>query len=85
MTYSSDRLDAATLEVRGEYYLQYFGPHRFAYREFALPEGKYEADVIDTWNMTVTPVAGMLEGRFRIDLPAKLYYALRIRKVSDLS
>jgi hypothetical protein len=85
MMYSSDRLDAATLEVRGEYYLQYFGPHRFAFREFALPEGKYQADVIDTWNMTITPLTGTFEGRFRIDLPAKLYYALRIRKVSVLS
>ncbi|NOU96837.1 DUF5060 domain-containing protein [Paenibacillus sp. LMG 31456] len=82
MAYSSDRLDAATLEVRGEYYLQYFGPHRFAYREFALPEGKYQAEIIDTWNMTITPLTELMEGRFRIDLPGKLYYALRIRKVS---
>ncbi|WP_307606969.1 DUF5605 domain-containing protein [Paenibacillus sp. V4I9] len=82
MTYSSDRLDAATLELRGEYYLQYFGPHRFAFREFALPDGKYEVDLIDTWNMTITPLSGTYEGRFRIDLPAKLYYALRIRKMT---
>lgn len=80
MTYASDRMDAATLEVRGEYVLQYFGPHRFAYREFALPEGTYKADLIDTWNMTVTPLEGTFEGRFRIDLPAKLYYAIRIRR-----
>ncbi|MCR8631249.1 DUF5605 domain-containing protein [Paenibacillus radicis (ex Xue et al. 2023)] len=85
MTYSSDRLDAATLEVRGEYYLQYFGPHRFAFREFALPEGKYQADVIDTWNMTIAPLTQLLEGRFRINLPGKLYHALRIRKVSGCS
>lgn len=85
MTYSSDRLDAATLEARGEYYLQYFGPHRFAFREFALPDGKYEVDLIDTWNMTITPLTGTYEGRFRIDLPGKLYYALRIRKMTDSS
>ncbi|KRF06838.1 hypothetical protein ASG89_18485 [Paenibacillus sp. Soil766] len=85
MAYSSDRLDAATLEVRGEYYLQYFGPHRFAYREFSLPDGKYEVDLIDTWNMTITPLTGTFEGRFRIDLPAKLYYALRIRKMTETS
>ncbi|MGO4272094.1 DUF5605 domain-containing protein, partial [Paenibacillus sp. TAF58] len=83
ITYSSDRLDAATLEARGEYYLQYFGPHRFAFREFALPDGKYEVDLIDTWNMTITPLTGTYEGRFRIDLPAKLYYALRIRKMIE--
>jgi hypothetical protein len=81
LIYSSGRLDAATLEVRGEYYLQYFGPHRFAFREFELPEGRYQADIIDTWNMTITPYGETLEGRFRIHLPAKLYYALRITKI----
>ncbi|UQZ81817.1 Putative endoglucanase [Paenibacillus konkukensis] len=80
MIYSSDRLDAATLEVSGEYYLQYFGPHRFSYREFSLPEGQYCVDLIDTWNMTITPLQGEFAGRFRIDLPAQLYYALRIRR-----
>lgn len=84
LTYSSDRMDAATLEVKGEYYLQYFGPHRFAYREFALLDGTYEVDLIDTWNMTITPFTGTFEGRFRIDLPAKLYYALRIRKMTEM-
>ncbi|OXM88268.1 hypothetical protein CF651_02455 [Paenibacillus rigui] len=85
MAYSSGRLDAATLEIRGAYYLQYFGPHQFAYREFALPEGKYKADVIDTWNLTVTPLQESFEGRFRIELPGRLYYALRLRKVSEHS
>lgn len=81
VAYGKDRLDAATLEASGEYYLQYFGPHRFAYRVFDLPEGKYAVDIIDTWNMTVTPLDGLFEGRFRIDLPAELYYAVRIRRV----
>ncbi|WP_159884881.1 DUF5605 domain-containing protein [Paenibacillus puerhi] len=80
MSYNSDRYDAATLEIRGECYLQYFGPHRFAYRGFDLPEGRYEAELIDTWNMTITPLPGVWEGRFRIDLPGKLYYALRLRR-----
>ncbi|GAA4877945.1 DUF5605 domain-containing protein [Paenibacillus vulneris] len=83
ITYSSDRMDAATLEVSGEYYLQYFGPHRFSYRVFELPEGEYEVDVIDTWNMTITTLEETFQGRFRIDLPSKLYYALRIRKKSN--
>ncbi|MDU0199546.1 DUF5060 domain-containing protein [Paenibacillus sp. MAH-36] len=81
LAYTSDSYDAATLSVRGEYYLQYFGPHRFAYREFSLPEGTYQVDLIDTWNMVITPIEGKHEGRFRIDLPGKLYYALRIQKV----
>ncbi|MFC0210847.1 DUF5605 domain-containing protein [Paenibacillus chartarius] len=80
MLYTSDSYDAATISVRGEYYLQYFGLHRFAFREFALPEGQYKVDVIDTWNMKVHELEGTFEGRFRIDLPGELYYALRIRR-----
>lgn len=83
VTYSSGRMDAATLEVRGQYYFQYFGPHRFSYREFDLPDGEYEVDVIDTWNMTITTLKDAFQGRFRIDLPSKLYYALRIRRKSN--
>ncbi|XEC96113.1 DUF5060 domain-containing protein [Paenibacillus tarimensis] len=83
IAYNSDRYDAATLEIRGEYYLQYFGPHRFAYRELQLPEGKYKVDVIDTWNRTISPLEELFEGRFRVELPAKPYYAIRIRKVSE--
>ncbi|MBP1962879.1 DUF5605 domain-containing protein [Paenibacillus aceris] len=81
LTYTSDSYDAATISVPGEYYLQYFGPHRFAYREFSLPEGTYKVDLLDTWNMIVTPLEGKYEGRFRINLPGKLYYALRIQKI----
>jgi hypothetical protein len=73
--------DASTLEVSGDYYLQYFGPHRFSYREFLLPEGSYTVDVIDTWKMTIERLEGTFEGRFRIDLPLELYYALRIQRV----
>lgn len=80
--YCTARHDASTLEIPGEHYFQYFGPHRFAYREFTLPEGKYKAELIDTWNMTVTPFSEWFEGAFRIDLPAKLYYALRIQRVA---
>lgn len=79
--YSGNRLDASTLEIAGEYYLQYLGPHRFLYREFVLPDGRYKVDIIDTWNMTVTVAGESAGGRLRVDLPAQLYYALRIRKV----
>jgi len=80
--YSGNRMDASTLEIAGEYYLQYLGPHRFLFREFSLPEGRYKVDVIDTWNMTVTDEMESAGGKLRIDLPAELYYALRIRKIS---
>ncbi|MDD9269178.1 DUF5060 domain-containing protein [Paenibacillus sp. GCM10023248] len=81
IAYTSDSYDAATLSLPGEYYLQYFGPHRFAYREFAMAEGSYQVDLIDTWNMNITRLEGTYEGRFRIHLPGELYYAIRIQKM----
>ncbi|MFD2114978.1 DUF5605 domain-containing protein [Paenibacillus yanchengensis] len=81
VSYSRLRHDASTLEERGHYYLQYFGPHRFSSRAFMMPEGKYEVDIIDTWNMTITTLEQAFEGRFDITLLGELYYALRLRKV----
>lgn len=82
IAFTDERKDASTLEQRNSYILQYFGAHRFKYREFVMSEGQYEVDIIDTWNMTVQTLDERFEGRFRIDLPAELYYAVRIRKVS---
>ena len=65
----------------GEYYLAYFGFSRPRFRTFALPAGTaYAVDVIDTWNMTVEPVRGSFEGRFRIDLPGRQFMSVRLRR-----
>ncbi|TBL74540.1 DUF5605 domain-containing protein [Paenibacillus thalictri] len=74
--------DAPTIGVEGEYYLQYFGIHRPGYRELPFPEGKrFKVDIIDTWNMTVTELDGTFEGHSRIELPGRLYIAIRARRV----
>ncbi|MEO7580854.1 MAG: DUF5060 domain-containing protein [Massilia sp.] len=81
---------------RGSYYLGYFGRETPSSWAFALPaaglrEGmKFKVEVIDTWNMTITPVAGEFEltakggdsfgdkaGR-AIALPGRAYMGLRI-------
>ncbi|WP_419872597.1 DUF5605 domain-containing protein [Candidatus Pristimantibacillus sp. PTI5] len=73
--------DTASGGVDDEYYLVYFGTSRPAYRILDLPEGiKFAIDIIDTWEMTVTPLDGQYEGRCRVDLPVKPYQALRIVK-----
>jgi len=47
-----------------------------------MPAGeRYEVDVIDTWNMTVEKVEGVREGTFRVDLPARPYMAVRVRRI----
>ena len=73
---STDREDA--------YRLIYFGINRPAYKDITLPEdATYTIDVIDSWEMTITRLEGVFSGKCRVNLPAKPYIALRIRKVDE--
>ncbi len=88
-----------------EYYLVYFGKQRPTEWKFRLPnppqlkgmppveEMEFTAEVLDAWDMTVTPVEGKFtlkklddyfygdaEGR-KIELPGKPYMAIRIKRV----
>ena len=83
----------------GEYYLAYFGNDARSSWPFELfhtgvADGmKFKVDVIDTWNMTDTPVPEVFELKKRdayyfadkdgraVTLPARPYMALRIRRV----
>ncbi|AFH62917.1 DUF5605 domain-containing protein [Paenibacillus caseinilyticus] len=74
--------DVPTIGVEGEYYLQYFGIHRPSYREIPLPEdAEFTAEIIDTWEMTITKLDHTLRGRSRLQLPDQLYTAVRIQRV----
>ena len=91
--------DTRTGGVPGEFYLLYFGREAPGEWAFSLPqagvrEGQvYTVDVVDTWNMTITPVEGSFiatgHDRYRfvdkdertIKLPGKPYMALIIRRV----
>jgi hypothetical protein len=88
----------------GEYYLIYFGKQTPTNWSFEIPKPplgklqssddlKFTAEVLDTWNMTVTPVEGVFalkkkdnyffadaNGR-SIPLPGKPYMAIRIKRV----
>ena len=76
--------DVPTIGVEGEYYLQYFGIHRPCWREIPLPEDAvYKAEIIDTWEMTIREVEGTLSGLSRLELPDKVYQAVRIRKLAE--
>lgn len=64
----------------GNYRLIYFGAHQPKQWSEGLPtEGRYHVDVIDTWEMTITPLAGTYEGKTTLTLPGKPHLALRIR------
>ncbi|HUC92874.1 MAG TPA: DUF5605 domain-containing protein [Paenibacillus sp.] len=74
--------DACAGCVEGEYYLIYFGSSRPSFRLLELPEGaRFRAELIDAWEMTVSPLEGELEGDCRVELPGRPYQALRLRKV----
>ncbi len=91
--------DARTAGKRGEYYLIYFGKDQPMEWPFVLPAAglkepmKLQVEVLDTWNMTVTPVAGVYQMKARdrytytctdqltLHLPGKPYLALRFRRV----
>lgn len=85
----------------GDYYLVYFGAERPTswpfrlYRE-KLEEGMvFEAEILDTWNRTITPVEGTFtlrkDGDYSyadrearaIRLPGRPWIALRLRRRSD--
>lgn len=84
----------------GEYYLLYFGKDTptswpFELYKDRIKDGmKFKVDVLDTWNMTVTPVDGEFvtkkkdnyhfvdENRRAVALPGKPYIAVRIRRIA---
>jgi len=85
----------------GEYYLIYFGKDTPAEWIFKLPKAmlaagmKFKVDVIDTWNMTITPVDKTFELKVldnysfedkqqqKISLPGNPYMALRIVRIGN--
>jgi hypothetical protein len=92
--------DDRTAGKAGEYYLVYFGKDRPAEWVFELPRAglksgmRFKAEVLDAWDMTVTPVDGEFviktdqgyryraQGDRTIKLPGKPYVAVRIRRVA---
>jgi hypothetical protein len=75
--------DATTAGVEGEHYLYYFGFNRPSFRRFFHdPAIAWEVDVIDTWNMTVETLPGTFSGRFTVELPARQYIAVRLRRAA---
>ena len=61
--------------------MYYYGANRPCRRAFYMPEGQeFDVEVIDTWNMTITPV-GRHSGEFTIDMPSRPYMAVRLVKV----
>jgi Domain of unknown function (DUF5605) len=79
---SSPRTTSTPGGTEGEYYLCYFGVHQPAVVTLRLPEGnRYRGEIIDTWEMEITPIQETLEGECTVELPGKPYMAAQLRKV----
>jgi len=83
----------------GEYYLIYFGKDPIENWPFALPRDglesdmRFKVDIIDTWNMSITPLDQVFEiervdrytfgdkNKQVVSLPGKPYMALRIQRL----
>lgn len=64
------------------YLLLYFGTHQPGIWYFNLPDhDTFTIDLIDTWNMTITPYPETFSGRSKVALPTKPHMALRVRKI----
>ena len=75
-----DEVVGCAVDAPEDYRIHYLGICQPACRALFLPEdGDYGVEIIDTWNMTVTP-AGIHRGMTRIDLPGNQYMALRVKK-----
>ena len=65
------------------YHLFYYGISRPAFRYYHIDdENTYSVEIIDTWNMTVEKV-GEFKGRFKVNLPAREYLAIRMKKAGN--
>jgi len=66
------------------YLLMYFGEHQPSYWVFEFPDNsKYTIELIEPWEMNITPLVGEFSGDVRVDLPAKPYLALRVIKLKE--
>lgn len=70
--------------VEERYYLFYFGFNQPKSREFRMKPGiRYQVELLDTWNMKVEKLPGSYEGTFRIELPSRMYMAVRMTAMPE--
>jgi hypothetical protein len=64
------------------YYLFYLRDRQHAKHPVNLPSNvRFKAEIIDTWEMTVTPLPGEFTGKCEIELPTKPYLPIRLTKI----
>jgi hypothetical protein len=71
----------SAVAYKDEYFLNYYNMDQPRSQIVMLPENsKYKVEIINGWDMTITPVAGEYRGKSLIQLPQKPFTAIRITK-----
>ena len=60
------------------YYMDY---HQPIFYDFPLPDGKFTAELIDPWEMKITPLPGTFGGKTKLKLTGRPFQALRFRRI----
>jgi hypothetical protein len=60
------------------YYMDY---HQPIFYDFPLPDGKFTAELIDPWEMKITPLSGTFGGKTKMKLTGRPFQALRFRRI----
>ena len=73
----------SAVSYKDEFFLNYYNMDQPLSQILNLPEkSKYLVEIINAWDMTITPVNGEFSGKSLIQLPQKPFTALRITKIS---
>jgi len=73
----------SAVAYKDEYYLNYYNLDQPRSQIVNLPQkSKYKVEIINAWDMTITPVKGEFSGKSLIQLPQKPFTALRINKIN---
>lgn len=76
-------LNATSYDASGsaaQQILYYTDYHQPIFYEFPLPEGKFTAELIDPWEMTIKSLPGTHEGKSKIKVTGKPFQAVRFRR-----
>jgi len=65
--------------VEEDFFFYYYAIAQPVRKRLRLPEGKsYRAEVVDAWNMTVTPLEGEWSGECELPMPGRSYCGLAL-------
>jgi hypothetical protein len=74
----------SAVAYKDEYFLNYYNLDQPRSQIVNLPEhSKYKVEIINGWDMTITPVSGEFSGKCLIQLPQKPFTALRFTKIHE--